>query len=427
MKYETEVNWGYSNTVTIMIDQIRDGSTVLEFGPASGRLTRYLSEKKNCTVYIVEIDPEAGQIAAQYAFDSCIGDIENFEWAQKFQDVVFDYILFADVLEHLRDADTVLKRVYPFLKKEGHILVSLPCICHNSVIIDMLHNKFDYQQTGLLDNTHLKFWTENSADNLFTKNGYYILAKNATYTQVGFNEFHNSYESVSREMAAFLKNRPMGEVYQLLYDVSNVKTGETKDTIRRIADYYYAQWFFLMGTEYEDRYSYREVRDFSQPQSFEIEIPEGCKEVRFDPLNEVCGVVIEKAYGMRKGEIINVDMVPSNDFLPLEKGYLFLDQDAQLHIDLSGVTIDTLVIRLKYFGIGSDELTYIGRYAKKLLKSKEDIIEQKEDYIVEQRNRLEELKERMKEDEEQYKQQIADKDKILNQRSIRLIRSLMRK
>ena len=77
MKYATEIDFSFNNTMTIFINNIKDSSTVLEFGPASGRLTRYLKNEKNCSVYIVELDEEAGKIAAQWAEDCVIGDIQD--------------------------------------------------------------------------------------------------------------------------------------------------------------------------------------------------------------------------------------------------------------------------------------------------------------------------------------------------------------
>ena len=82
MKYATEIDFSFNNTMTIFIDNIKENSVVLEFGPASGRLTRYLKNEKNCKVYMVELDEEAGLIAAKDAEDYVIGDIQDYEWTK---------------------------------------------------------------------------------------------------------------------------------------------------------------------------------------------------------------------------------------------------------------------------------------------------------------------------------------------------------
>lgn len=131
----------------------------MEFGPAAGRLTRYLKEKLECDVYIVEIDQDAAERALQYAKDGIVGDIEEMKWLDKFGEIQFDYIIFADVLEHLYDPKRVLSASVNLLKDDGAILLSIPNIAHNSVIIDMMKSQFKYRSTGLLDDTHVRFFT----------------------------------------------------------------------------------------------------------------------------------------------------------------------------------------------------------------------------------------------------------------------------
>ena len=104
------------NIVFSMLKKIRENSTVLEFGPAYGRLTKYLSENLNCTVDIVEIDKESGLEASVYARKALVGpdlgDIDTFKWVQVFSGNKYDYIIFADVLEHLRFPERVIENVY---------------------------------------------------------------------------------------------------------------------------------------------------------------------------------------------------------------------------------------------------------------------------------------------------------------------------
>lgn len=217
MKYATEIKFDFNNTMTIFIDNIESNSTILEFGPASGRLTRYLKEEKKCDIYIVELDEEAGKIAAQSAKDYVIGDIQDYEWVKKFAQVQFDYILFADVLEHLTEAANVVREAAKLLKPTGQICLSVPNIAHNSVIIDMINNKFEYKATGIMDNTHVHFYTKDSLDLFVKECGLYIEKRFGTYTQVGLNEFDNSYENMPELFKEYLKSRKYGELYQLVY------------------------------------------------------------------------------------------------------------------------------------------------------------------------------------------------------------------
>ena len=121
-KYDFDLDMNNTNSLSIMINQIKRGSKVLEFGPANGRMTRYLKEMLDCKVYLVEIDEKAGKEALQYGEDLLVDDIETYSWKKKYEDKRFDYITFADVLEHLKDPERVLREAKGLLKQDGSIV-----------------------------------------------------------------------------------------------------------------------------------------------------------------------------------------------------------------------------------------------------------------------------------------------------------------
>ena len=88
----------------------------------------------------------------------------------------FDLIVFADVLEHMVDPRAVLARFLPYLEEDGQILVSLPNVAAWTVRLGLLAGNFDYQQSGILDDTHLRFFTRKSAARLCESAGLEVLA-----------------------------------------------------------------------------------------------------------------------------------------------------------------------------------------------------------------------------------------------------------
>jgi len=78
----------------------------------------------------------------------------------------FDLMLFGDVLEHTRDPLSVLRRMLPFLDDEGHVLISLPNVAAWTIRLGLLGGRFDYTPSGILDDTHLRFFTRESAEQL---------------------------------------------------------------------------------------------------------------------------------------------------------------------------------------------------------------------------------------------------------------------
>jgi SAM-dependent methyltransferase len=81
----------------------------------------------------------------------------------------FDYIVFADVLEHLRDPAAVLRRCLPALKETGKIIISVPNIANWIIRLSLLFGKFDYMDRGILDRTHLRFFTLRSLKQLMSE------------------------------------------------------------------------------------------------------------------------------------------------------------------------------------------------------------------------------------------------------------------
>lgn len=109
--YDFGLDLSSVNTMSVIAGWIREHTKVLEFGSANGRLTKYLKEEKNCCVTIVEIDAESGEDASEYAAKSFVGsemgDIEKYNWIEP--ECEYDYIIFADVLEHLSNPKSVLE------------------------------------------------------------------------------------------------------------------------------------------------------------------------------------------------------------------------------------------------------------------------------------------------------------------------------
>ncbi len=100
----------------------------------------------------------------------------------------FDLILLLDVLEHLVDPWAVLSRLTEkYLAVGGKVIVSLPNARHFSLVVPLLFGKFDYRERGILDKTHLRFFTRNSAANLLRSAGLTIEATKRTSLDLYLN------------------------------------------------------------------------------------------------------------------------------------------------------------------------------------------------------------------------------------------------
>jgi 2-polyprenyl-3-methyl-5-hydroxy-6-metoxy-1,4-benzoquinol methylase len=162
------------STHMLVLELVEPGARVLEFGCASGYMSQALQDRRGATVVGVELDAEAAQLAAAHAERVLVGDAEELDLEAELGGERFDAIVFADVLEHLRDPAALLRRVRPLVADNGVVIASIPNVAHASVRLALLGGSFRYRNQGLLDQTHLRFFTREGVQDLFESSGFVI-------------------------------------------------------------------------------------------------------------------------------------------------------------------------------------------------------------------------------------------------------------
>lgn len=291
-KYEMPMETMPGTIPAMLMERILPDMDVLEFGCATGRMTRYMKEKKCCRVWIVEIDREAYQIASTYASGGWCGDAEHTDWLEEFKGKKFDRILFADVLEHLRDPGRVLEMAGTLLKEDGEILVSIPNIAHFDILANLVQNRFPYTKLGLLDNTHVHFWGYQDLQPFFGKAGLTMTVLDGAYAPPYTTEQDVSEEDVSPLLQDALLRTPLHTVYQ--YFIVAQKTDWTMKSGTRFENRLIpygsnmdAYFFWDTGSGYQsDQWTrlHPEMDENGAVYRFRAKIPENCYRVRFDPV-----------------------------------------------------------------------------------------------------------------------------------------------
>jgi len=138
---------------------------ILDVGTASGYLGK-IWRGRGHYVAGVEYDAAAAEKAREHYDTFQIADVETFEFPYREE---FDYIVFADVLEHLRDPAAVLRRSIPALKESGKIIISVPNIANCVIRLSLLFGRFDYMDKGILDRTHMRFFTLRSLERMMAE------------------------------------------------------------------------------------------------------------------------------------------------------------------------------------------------------------------------------------------------------------------
>lgn len=152
---------------------VRSGDVVLDVGCAKGHMAREL-KKKQCTVYGIEIDPDAAELARAHCADVILTDADSLSQLP-FPDSFFDSILVLDVLEHMRRPDLFLPLLRRHLKPStGQLICSLPNVARLEFRLKLLMGRFDYEDCGALSRGHLRFFTRHSCAMMLQQAGFKI-------------------------------------------------------------------------------------------------------------------------------------------------------------------------------------------------------------------------------------------------------------
>lgn len=144
---------------------------VLEVGCGRGLTGRAIKEKAEGTLEVVgiEIEPEIAEKAKKNIDTVLAGDAENMEIP--FKEGYFDCMIYGNILEHLVDPWALLRKHGKFLNDRGCVVASIPNIAHYRTIKMLLRKEWNYAERGILDETHLRFFTLKSIKDMFTKCG----------------------------------------------------------------------------------------------------------------------------------------------------------------------------------------------------------------------------------------------------------------
>jgi SAM-dependent methyltransferase len=196
-----------------VVKQVDEGSRVLELGPATGYMSRAFVER-GCSVVGIELDPEMAVKAEAICERVIVGDIDDLDLEAELGDDRFDAIVAADVLEHLRDPLKALIDLKAFLKPDGCFVISFPNVAHGSVRLALLSGHFDYQDIGLLDSTHLRFFTRESFEQLLDEADLGLAVLHRHELNLDASEVPFDLESVPVAVREQLEQDPDARTYQ---------------------------------------------------------------------------------------------------------------------------------------------------------------------------------------------------------------------
>ncbi len=195
MDYNNKPEDYYSNVRKEMLKYLPSGAAkIIDVGCGNGAFGKVLKEKGITEVWGIELMPDEAALAEKTLDKVFAGPVEGN--LDKLPTEYFDVAYFNDVLEHLSDPYDVLKKIKTNLKTGGVVISSIPNIRYHNALIKMLVKKdWEYEKFGVMDHTHLRFFTGKSIRRMYEDLGYVV------ETHEGINK--------SRSLKPYLYNIPV--------------------------------------------------------------------------------------------------------------------------------------------------------------------------------------------------------------------------
>lgn len=234
--YLRSIARGERSSLSVLAGLVSAGSRVLDLGTGSGALGNHLREHAACTVDGVTYNEREAELARPHYRRVVVADLENPAWPFEFPGESYDFIVCADVLEHLRDPQKVLACARQLLAPGGRLLVSIPNAGYCGLIAELLQGEFSYREEGLLDRTHLRFFTRRSLVRFLADEGWAVDTVESIDRPLNQSEFKVAFERLPPAVARYLLAVPDASAYQFVVAASPGPANRVDDAGQPVQD-----------------------------------------------------------------------------------------------------------------------------------------------------------------------------------------------
>jgi len=216
--YEYEVDLASDAAPARVIRMVKPGSKVLEIGAGPGSITRHLIGTLGCDTVALEVEPSAIELLKTYVPRVYASDLNNPNWTEEIRNEngLFDYVIAADVLEHVYNPWQVLEGMTSLLAEGGAVILSLPHVGHASVAACLLDEDFEYWPWGLLDRTHIRFFGVKNVQSLINGAGLAIEDAQFVVRTPEMTEFATRWKRMPADVQAALQKNRYSHVLQVV-------------------------------------------------------------------------------------------------------------------------------------------------------------------------------------------------------------------
>lgn len=216
-KYEYKVALDADSGPARVVRLVGEGKKVLEVGCGPGSITKLLSSVSKCSVTALDIDAESIKKIAPICENAYQADLNDPAWPNVLENgTKFDVLVAADVLEHVYQPLEVLTGMKGLLNGQGYMVVSVPHVGHSVIHACLLDEDFDYNDFGLLDKTHIRFFGIKNIQKLFEDASMKIIHAEFVVRNPEHTEFSKRWAKTDPEVKKVLAKNPFGLVYQVI-------------------------------------------------------------------------------------------------------------------------------------------------------------------------------------------------------------------
>lgn len=225
--YEYDIDLNSDVAAARVLRMVRPRSRVLEIGAGPGSITRHLSGTLGCDVTALEVDPSAIEKLRPFARSVFPMDLGDAAWSGmvREREGSFDYVIAADVLEHVYDPWAVLGGMRSLLNGNGSIILSLPHVGHAAVLGSLVDEDFEYRHWGLLDRTHVRFFGLKNVEELYRSQCLAIDRAEFVVRTPEMTEFVHRWNRLPEDVKTALQRNRFSHVYQIVSRAVPVERG----------------------------------------------------------------------------------------------------------------------------------------------------------------------------------------------------------
>lgn len=214
--YLRSIAEGERTSLSVLASLVHPGACVLDLGCGSGALGQHLKETRGCTSDGVTLSRAEADHARPHYRTVEVADLETANLHGMFGDRRYDYIVCADVLEHLRRPETVLQVCRDLLEPDGKLLISVPNAAYAGLLAELMEGEFRYREEGLLDRTHLRFFTRTSLVRFMAEQRWELDTVDTVQRELPESEFQVAFDRLPAAVARYLLGSPDALAYQFI-------------------------------------------------------------------------------------------------------------------------------------------------------------------------------------------------------------------